>query len=253
MSQRKNVLVAGGAGYIGTHTVLTLLENGYDITVVDNLINASNEGINRVKAIVGVDDSRVRIFNVDLCDKEALEKVFTDSPQFASCIHFAGLKAVGESVQKPILYYENNIGGTLNLMNLLEKYGCNSIVFSSSATVYGSAEVPITEETPTGHGITNPYGRTKFMIEEILKDYKVSKDLAASKDSSVAPFHVVILRYFNPVGSHESGRIGEDPNGIPNNLMPFISQVAVGRREKLTIFGNDYPTPDGTGVRDYIH
>ena len=182
-----------------------------------------------------------------------LEKIFNDTNgnKFASCIHFAGLKAVGESVQKPLLYYENNLVSTINLLKLLDKYGCHSIVFSSSATVYGSAEVPITEETPAGTGITNAYGRTKYMIEEILKDFKRSKATEITKKPDT--WKVVVLRYFNPVGAHPSGKIGEDPNGIPNNLMPYVSQVVVGRRAKLTVFGNDYPTADGTGVRDYIH
>ena len=182
-----------------------------------------------------------------------LEKIFNDTNgnKFSSCIHFAGLKAVGESVQKPLLYYENNLVSTINLLKLMDKYGCHSLVFSSSATVYGSANVPITEETPAGTGITNAYGRTKYMIEEILRDFKRSKSSEITKKPD--DWKMVVLRYFNPVGAHPSGRIGEDPNGIPNNLMPFVSQVVVGRRAKLTVFGNDYPTPDGTGVRDYIH
>jgi len=240
-----NILITGGAGYIGTHTIVCLLEAGYDVTVVDNLVNANVESIKRVREITSCEASRLRFFNTDLLDAEALEAVFKKSPKFAACIHFAGLKAVGESVKKPLLYYENNLISTFNLLKLMSRYDCKSIVFSSSATVYGSAKVPITESTQTGLGITNAYGRTKFMIEEILKDFKNADD---NKDWSIT-----ILRYFNPVGAHPSGRIGEDPNGIPNNLMPYVSQVVVGRRPHLTIFGNDYPTPDGTGVRDYIH
>jgi len=246
-----NVLVTGGAGYIGTHTIVCLIEAGYDVTVVDNLVNANEESLRRVVEITGCDRSRIRFYNVDMCDEAALEYVFQDSRQFASCIHFAGLKAVGESVRLPILYYENNLRSTTNLLNMLDKYDCHSIVFSSSATVYGSAEVPITEETPAGVGITNAYGRTKYMIEEILKDFKGSKAESITKKKD--DWSVVILRYFNPVGAHPSGRIGEDPNGPPNNLMPYVAQVTVGRRDKLTVFGNDYETKDGTGVRDYIH
>ena len=238
-----HILITGGAGYIGTHTIVCLLQAGYDVTVVDNLVNANEESLRRVRAITECHPSRLRFYNADLLSMGPLEEVFKSSPPFAACIHFAGLKAVGESVQKPLLYYENNLISTFNLLKLMDKYDCKSIVFSSSATVYGSAAVPITESTQAGLGITNPYGRTKYMIEEILKDFRV-----ANPDWSI-----VILRYFNPVGSHPSGVIGEDPNGIPNNLMPFVSQVAVGRRPHLTVFGNDWPTPDGTGVRDYIH
>jgi UDP-glucose 4-epimerase len=232
------------------------------VTVVDNLCNSSEESLNRIRNEVCKDpetsaplpESRLRFYEVDICNEAELEKVFQSaSKPFQACIHFAGLKAVGESVMKPLLYYKNNLGSTTTLLELMDKYGCYSIVFSSSATVYGSAEVPITEDTIAGLGITNPYGRTKYMIEEILKDFKKSKDLEACKSPDAHKWSVVTLRYFNPVGSHPSGFIGEDPNGIPNNLMPFVSQVAVGRRPKLTVFGNDYPTPDGTGVRDYIH
>mmetsp|Transcript_27032 Transcript_27032/g.45257 ORF Transcript_27032/g.45257 Transcript_27032/m.45257 type:complete len:409 (+) Transcript_27032:204-1430(+) len=249
--RRKNILVTGGAGYIGTHTIFCLLEKGYDVTVVDNLCNSSEEGLRRVQELAGCDPSRIKFHNVDLCDKDALEAVFVGAPRFTACVHFAGLKAVGESVEKPLLYYEKNLGGTINLLNCMGRHGCHAIVFSSSATVYGSAAVPITETTQAGVGITNAYGRTKYMIEEILKDYKASKDLPHGITNY--PWSVVILRYFNPVGAHPSGRIGEDPNGIPNNLMPYVNQVVVGRREKLTIFGDDYATKDGTGVRDYIH
>eukprot|EP01038_Epipyxis_sp_PR26KG_P014173 gene14173-19018_t len=243
-----NVLVCGGAGYIGTHTIVCLLQAGYYVTVIDCMVNSNPESLNRVRSITKCGD-RLVFHNLDLCNENALENIFQNSPTFHSCIHFAGLKAVGESVRLPLLYYKNNIGCTINLLNMLDKYNCKSFVFSSSATVYGSAPVPITEDTPTGTGITNAYGRTKFMIEEILKDFKRAKDLETTSN----PWSIVTLRYFNPIGSHPSGLIGEDPNGVPNNLMPFVAQVAVGRREKLTIFGNDYPTKDGTGVRDYIH
>mmetsp|Transcript_27592 Transcript_27592/g.39163 ORF Transcript_27592/g.39163 Transcript_27592/m.39163 type:complete len:477 (-) Transcript_27592:82-1512(-) len=253
----KNILVTGGAGYIATHTIICLLEAGYDVTVVDNLINSNEEGLRRVRNMFQIESnsSRLVFHRVDICDANALEKVFQSvAIPFKSCIHFAGLKAVGESVEKPLLYYHNNLMGTINLLSLMDKYNCRSIVFSSSATVYGSAHVPITEETPVGLGITNPYGRTKFMLEDIIKDFKKAKDLFATKfHNPSAVWSVVILRYFNPVGAHPSGRIGEDPNGIPNNLMPYLLQVAVGKRDKLTIFGTDYPTKDGTGVRDYIH
>lgn len=238
-----NILIAGGAGYIGTHTIVCLLEAGYDVTVVDNLVNSNEESLRRVRQITSCESSRLRFFESDMLNVDSLEHVFKSSPSFAACIHFAGLKAVGESVKKPLLYYENNLISTFNLLKLMGKYDCKSIVFSSSATVYGSAQVPITESTQAGLGITNPYGRTKYMIEEILQDFKI-----ANPDWSIT-----VLRYFNPVGSHPSGLIGEDPNGIPNNLMPYVSQVVVGRRSHLTIFGKDWPTKDGTGVRDYIH
>ena len=239
----KHILITGGAGYIGAHTILVLIEAGYDVTVVDNLVNSNEESLRRVRELTKCDPSRLRFFNANMCDASSLEHVFKSSPKFDACIHFAGLKAVGESVQLPLLYYENNLVSTLNLLKLMGQYNCKAIVFSSSATVYGAAKVPITEATQTGLGITNAYGRTKYMIEEILKDFH-----RANPDWSVTT-----LRYFNPVGSHESGKIGEDPNGIPNNLMPYVAQVVVGRRPHLTIFGKDYPTADGTGVRDYIH
>ena len=240
----KNVLVTGGAGYIGSHTVLKLLENGYDVTIIDNLCNSSETSLDRVIALAGCDKSRISFHNVDICDRDAMEAVFqsTDTP-FAACIHFAGLKAVGESNALPLKYYHNNLTGTFFLVELMQQYGCKKIVFSSSATVYGTAASPLTEASDAGVGVTNPYGRTKYFLEEILRD--VSK--------SDPSFGVILLRYFNPVGAHESGTIGEDPQGIPNNLMPYVQQVAVGRREKLTVHGADYDTPDGTGVRDYIH
>lgn len=200
-------MVAGGAGYIGVHTIVTLIEAGYDVTVVDNLVNSSTVGLDRVIELTGCSPERVKFHKVDMVDAAALEEVFKVSPKFHACIHFAGLKAVGESVRKPLLYYTNNLDSTINLLHLMDKYGCKAIVFSSSATVYGSAPVPIREDTPTGFGITNAYGRTKYMIEEILKDFKRSKDLETAPGEE--PWSVVTLRYFNPVGSHPSGRIGE--------------------------------------------
>lgn len=255
-TDNEHILVTGGSGFIGTHTIICLLNSGYDVTVVDNLCNSNIESLRRVFDIAGIsrETNRVRFYNVDLCNYNDLHDVFQSSPEFSACIHFAGLKAVGESVREPLRYYSNNLDSTFNLLNLMDKFKCRTIVFSSSATVYGSATVPITEDTPAGVGITNAYGRTKFMIEEILKDFKKAKEIEEnSSDSSSKRWSIITLRYFNPVGNHPSGKIGEDPNGIPNNLMPYVSQVAVGRREKLTIFGSDYDTPDGTGVRDYIH
>jgi UDP-glucose 4-epimerase len=232
------ILVTGGAGYIGSHTCLELLETGHEVVVVDNLMNSKEESLKRVQEITG----KPLIFNrVDLLDKHALMDIFTRH-HIDAVIHFAGLKAVGESVQIPLKYYHNNITGTLILCEVMAEHSVKNIVFSSSATVYGDpATVPIREDFPLGP--TNPYGRTKLMIEEILKDLFVS-------DPS---WNIALLRYFNPMGAHESGRIGEDPDGIPNNLVPYIAQVAVGRRQELKVFGNDYPTPDGTGLRDYIH
>ena len=234
-----NVLVTGGAGYIGSHTCVELLEAGHQVIVLDNLYNASEEALNRVREITG---KPVKFYKGDIADAPLLEKIFEeDKPDV--CIHFAGLKAVGESVEKPLEYYQNNIAGTLNLLLVMRKYNMKNMIFSSSATVYGDpAFVPITEECPKGQ-CTNPYGWTKSMMEQIMTDVqKANPDM-----------NVILLRYFNPVGAHESGRIGEDPKGIPNNLMPYISQVAVGKLEKLGVFGDDYDTPDGTGVRDYIH
>eukprot|EP01006_Ploeotia_vitrea_P002283 TRINITY_DN107016_c0_g1_i1.p1 TRINITY_DN107016_c0_g1~~TRINITY_DN107016_c0_g1_i1.p1 ORF type:complete len:396 (-),score=-1.38 TRINITY_DN107016_c0_g1_i1:26-1213(-) len=258
--ERKNILITGGTGYIGSHTALVLLEAGYNVTIVDNLVNSSEESLRRIRTIMNIpatEDSRIRYFNANICDVNAFEVVFKSSPTFYACIHFAGLKAVGESVEKPLMYYENNITGTLVLLKLMDKYNCTNIVFSSSATVYGMAKSPITEDTPVGSGITNAYGRTKFMIEEIIHDFITSKVMLQKKQANnnikSKKWTGTILRYFNPVGAHNSGLIGEDPYGVPNNLMPFIAQVAVGRREKLTVFGNDYNTKDGTGVRDYVH
>ena len=232
------ILVTGGAGYIGSHTVIQLLEAGKEVIVYDNLSNASEASLKRVEEIAG----RAPLFiKGDIRDRAKLDALFS-AHEIESVIHFAGLKAVGESVEKPLAYYDNNVGGTIKLLEAMQEAGCKSIVFSSSATVYGDPHtVPIKEDFPLS--ATNPYGRSKLMIEEMLRDLHRS-------DNS---WKIVLLRYFNPVGAHPSGRIGEDPNGIPNNLMPFISQVAVGKREVLQIFGGDYPTPDGTGVRDYIH
>jgi len=216
------------------------------VTILDNGVNSTNESIERVKSLAGEEArQRVTCHDVDLCDSVSLDSTLAPLPDVDACIHFAALKAVGESTREPLRYYQNNISGTINLLSALDKKGCRNIIFSSSATVYGSADMPVTEETPVGVGITNPYGKTKYMIEEILRDL--------SSSPSGSEWGICILRYFNPVGSHPSGRIGEDPNGPPNNLMPYVAQVAVGRRESLTVFGNDYPTPDGTGVRDYVH
>ena len=235
-----NIIVTGGAGYIGSHTIIELYKAGHTAVVVDNLSNSNPEGLRRVAEIIGVKE--IPFYDVDIRDRESLEKVFADY-QFDACIHFAGLKAVGESVEKPWEYYENNIVGTLVLVDVMKKHRCKNIIFSSSATVYGDpAEIPITENCPKGQ-CTNPYGWTKSMLEQVLMDIQKA-------DSE---WNVVLLRYFNPVGAHPSGRIGENPNGIPNNLMPYITQVAVGKRKELGVFGNDYPTHDGTGVRDYIH
>ena len=232
------ILITGGAGYIGTHTMVQFLEAGRELVVVDNFCNSKPTSLERVKQITGKD---FKFYELDLLDREALEKVFEEN-EIDSCIHFAGLKAVGESVSLPLWYYHNNITGTLILLETMKKYGAKRIVFSSSATVYGKPEtVPITEDFPLS--TTNPYGETKLMIERILKDLYVS-DPAWS---------ISVLRYFNPIGAHKSGLIGEDPQGIPNNLLPYVAQVATGKRECLSVFGNDYNTPDGTGVRDYIH
>lgn len=236
MGQR--LIVTGGAGYIGSHTVVELLDAGHEVVVVDNLVNASVIALDRVKAITG---KNLTFAEVDLVDAEALHAVFREHPCDA-VIHFAGLKAVGESVAQPLRYYRNNLVGTLNLFDAMRSVDCRALVFSSSATVYGDPHtVPITEDFPLQ--TTNPYGRTKYFIEEMCRD------LPASEDG----WRIALLRYFNPVGAHASGDIGEDPKGIPNNLMPYIAQVAVGRLPELQVFGDDYPTPDGTGVRDYIH
>lgn len=233
------ILVTGGAGYIGSHTCVELLDAGYDVVVLDNLSNSSEKSLDRVKALTG---KEVKFYKGDILDRDILNKIFKEE-KIDSCIHFAGLKAVGESVAKPWEYYNNNIAGTLTLVDVMRQNGCKSIIFSSSATVYGDpAQIPITEECPKGQ-CTNPYGWTKSMLEQILMDiYKADNE-----------WNVILLRYFNPIGAHESGLIGEDPKGIPNNLIPYITQVAIGKLECLGVFGDDYNTHDGTGVRDYIH
>jgi UDP-glucose 4-epimerase len=234
------ILVTGGAGYIGSHTCVELLEAGYDVVVVDNLYNSSEKSIERIKQITGKD---LTFYEADILDAEALDKIFTDEKDIECVIHFAGLKAVGESVAKPLEYYKNNINGTLVLCEVMRAHGCKNIIFSSSATVYGDpAFIPITEECPKGTP-TNPYGWTKHMIEQILTDFHTADP----------EWNVILLRYFNPIGAHKSGLIGEDPKGIPNNLLPYVAQVAIGKLECVGVFGNDYDTPDGTGVRDYIH
>ncbi len=233
------ILVTGGAGFIGSHTCVELLEAGYEAVVVDNLYNASRKSLERVEQITG---KKITFYEADILDREALNRIF-DQEQIDSVIHFAGLKAVGESVAKPIEYYYNNIAGTLVLCDVMRRHNVKNIVFSSSATVYGDpAFVPITEECPRGK-ITNPYGQTKGMLEQVLEDIHVSDP----------EWNVILLRYFNPIGAHKSGLIGEDPKGIPNNLVPYVAQVAIGKLESLGVFGDDYDTPDGTGVRDYIH
>ena len=233
------ILLTGGAGFIGSHTLIELTEAGHEAVVVDNLDNSSPISLKRVAKIIGKD---VPFYKVDIRDREGMQKVF-DEHKFDACIHFAGLKAVGESCAKPLEYYENNMNGTFVLLDVMRKNGCKNIIFSSSATVYGDpAIIPITEECPKGH-CTNPYGQTKSMLEEVLMDVQRADN----------EWNIVLLRYFNPIGAHKSGTIGENPNGIPNNLMPYITQTAVGKRAELGVFGNDYDTHDGTGVRDYIH
>lgn len=232
------LLVTGGAGYIGSHTCVALLEAGYSVVVIDNLSNSSPEALRRVERITG---KALAFYEGDIRDKAMLTRIFSEHT-IDAVVHFAGLKAVGESVAQPLRYYENNVGGTINLCHVMDAFNCRKLVFSSSATVYGDpASVPITEDFPLS--ATNPYGRSKLMVEDCLRDLFVPDPR----------WHIALLRYFNPVGAHPSGLIGEDPNGIPNNLMPYIAQVAVGKRDCLNVFGNDYPTPDGTGVRDYIH
>ena len=234
-----NVLVTGGAGYIGSHTCVELLNSGYGVVVIDNLCNSSAESLNRVQQITG---KRLKFYEGDVRDAALLRKIFREN-EIGCVIHFAGLKAVGESVSIPWKYYDNNLNSTLVLTKVMEEAGMQNLIFSSSATVYtADNEMPLRETSRTGN-CTNPYGWTKYMTEQILSGMSVADD----------KWSIVLLRYFNPIGAHESGRIGEDPRGIPNNLMPFVTQVAVGRREKLNVFGNDYDTPDGTGVRDYIH
>lgn len=234
-----SILVTGGAGYIGSHTCVELLNAGYEITVVDNLYNSSPKSLDRVKELTGKD---FKFYECDIRDTEGMDKIFKEN-KIDAVIHFAGLKAVGESCEKPLEYYDNNIGGTLKLCEVMRNNGCKNIVFSSSATVYGMNNISPLKETMKTGGTTNPYGTTKYMIEIILEDI-------CKADSE---WNVTLLRYFNPIGAHKSGRIGENPNGIPNNLMPYITQVAIGKREFLSVYGDDYDTHDGTGVRDYIH
>ena len=234
------ILVTGGAGFIGSHTLIELYKAGHTALVVDNLYNANPEALRRVAEIIGIPE--IPFVEADIRDRKALENVFANN-HFNACIHFAGLKAVGESVEKPLEYYENNLNGTFVLLDVMRRHNCKNIIFSSSATVYGDpAIIPITEECPKGQ-CTNPYGQTKSMLEQVMMDLQKADP----------EWNIVLLRYFNPIGAHPSGRIGENPNGIPNNLMPYITQVAIGKRERLGVFGNDYPTHDGTGVRDYIH
>ncbi len=234
-----SILVTGGAGYIGSHTCVELLNAGYEITVVDNLYNSNPKSLDRVKELTGKD---FKFYECDIRDTEGMDKIFKEN-KIDAVIHFAGLKAVGESCEKPLEYYDNNIGGTLKLCDVMRNNGCKNIVFSSSATVYGMNNISPLKETMKTGGTTNPYGTTKYMIEIILEDL-------CKADSE---WNVTLLRYFNPIGAHKSGRIGENPNGIPNNLMPYITQVAIGKREFLSVYGDDYDTHDGTGVRDYIH
>ncbi len=237
---KQKVLVTGGTGYIGSHTVVELIENGYEVEILDNLYNSKIGVLDIIEKLTGV---RPKFYEVDLRDTEGLARVFAKN-HYDGVIHFAGLKAVAESVEKPLEYYENNVGGTINLLECMQAYGVKNLIFSSSATVYGEqGEEQCVEDMPTGRALTNPYGRTKYFIEEILKDVCVSDP----------EFHAVILRYFNPIGAHSSGLLGEDPNDKPNNLMPIVMKVAAGEISELSIYGNDYPTPDGTCMRDYIH
>ena len=236
----KKILVTGGTGFIGSHTVVELFKNVDKVDILDNLFNSKVSVVDKIEKITG---KRPNFYKIDLLDEVAMEKLFSEN-NYDLVIHFAGLKAVGESVEKPLLYYENNVGGTINLLKCMKKYGVKKIIFSSSATVYGTQDTAKCDETmEVGRGITNPYGQTKYVIEKILRDVAVAEP----------DFEAVILRYFNPVGAHPSGLIGEDPNDIPNNLMPIIMKVATGEMDKLKVFGGDYPTPDGTGIRDYIH
>ena len=236
----KTTLVTGGAGYIGSHTLIELINNNFDVVVVDNLVNSSRESLQRVKQITG---HEIPFIEADVRDQSVLDDIFT-TYSIDSVIHFAGLKAVGESVAKPLEYYDNNLVSTMALLEAMRKHSVKQLVFSSSATVYGSpSELPLRETSTVGVGLTNPYGKTKYMIEQIIQDY-------CAADPA---FEATILRYFNPIGAHQSGQIGEDPNGIPNNLLPYVAQVAVGKLQSVGVFGDDYDTPDGTGVRDYIH
>ena len=236
----KTILVTGGAGYIGSHTLIELINNNFEVVVIDNLANSSRESLRRVEQIAGYE---IPFIEADVRDQSALDDIFT-TYSIDSVIHFAGLKAVGESVAKPLEYYDNNLVSTLALLEVMREHNVKQLVFSSSATVYGNpSELPLRETSTVGVGLTNPYGKTKYMIEQIIQDY-------CAADPT---FEATILRYFNPIGAHQSGQIGEDPNGIPNNLLPYVAQVAVGKLQSVGVFGNDYDTPDGTGVRDYIH
>jgi UDP-glucose 4-epimerase len=236
----KTTLVTGGAGYIGSHTLIELINNNFEVVVIDNLANSSRESLRRVEQIAG---HEIPFIEADVRDQSALDDIFT-TYDIDSVIHFAGLKAVGESVAKPLEYYDNNLVSTMTLLEAMREHNVKQLVFSSSATVYGSpSELPLRETSTVGVGLTNPYGKTKYMIEQIIQDY-------CAADPA---FEATILRYFNPIGAHQSGQIGEDPNGIPNNLLPYVAQVAVGKLQSVGVFGNDYDTPDGTGVRDYIH
>jgi UDP-glucose 4-epimerase len=245
MDNNKTILVTGGAGYIGSHACIELLNAGYEVIVVDNLSNSKSESLNRVKTIT---DKSLIFYQADICEKKALSDVFSKHTIFA-VMHFAGLKAVGESCQQPLKYYQNNVYGSLILTEVMTEANVKNLIFSSSATVYGEPDtVQYSEELPV-YGATNPYGKSKAMVEDILKDLSSADKLT----NASSPWNITLLRYFNPIGAHKSGLIGEDPNGIPNNLIPYVSQVAVGKLEQLSVFGNDYPTRDGTGVRDYIH
>ena len=236
----KTILVTGGAGYIGSHTLIELINNNFEVVVIDNLANSSHESLRRVEQIAG---HEIPFIEADVRDQSALDDIFT-TYDIDSVIHFAGLKAVGESVAKPLEYYDNNLVSTLALLEAMREHSIKQLIFSSSATVYGSpSELPLRETSTVGVGLTNPYGKTKYMIEQIIQDYCAANPA----------FEATILRYFNPIGAHESGQIGEDPNGIPNNLLPYVAQVAVGKLQSVGVFGDDYDTPDGTGVRDYIH
>lgn len=245
MNKHKTILVTGGAGYIGSHACIELLQASYQVIVVDNLSNSKTESLNRVETITG---QSLSFYKIDIRDKKALAEIFAKH-QPAAVAHFAGLKAVGESCTQPLNYYQNNVYGTLILTEVMAEAGVKNLIFSSSATVYGEPDIAQYTETLPVFGATNPYGKSKAMIENILQDLSAADQLTDATN----PWKIVLLRYFNPIGAHESGQIGEDPNGIPNNLIPYIAQVAVGKLEQLSVFGNDYPTPDGTGVRDYIH
>ena len=245
MSTKQTILVTGGAGYIGSHACVELLQANYDVIVVDNLSNSKVESLNRVKQITG---KELTFYHVDICDEKALTDVF-NAHEISAVMHFAGLKAVGESCEQPLRYYRNNIYGSLILTEVMTKANVKTLIFSSSATVYGEPDTAEYSEDLPVYGATNPYGKSKAMIEGILEDLSTADQITKAEK----PWKIILLRYFNPMGAHESGSIGEDPNGIPNNLIPYVSQVAVGKLKQVAVFGNDYPTPDGTGIRDYIH